>query len=120
MHKLILGKKFGRVGNLNIGISSPNFILQFTFSLQFTIVHGLDLNVLLKICIYVCVCSHFKKERCALNFLTPKMLQNLPYLWKKKTHVVFFVFHLEQLSFFPYKCPGLCQKVERTPLFFEV
>ena len=27
------------------------------------------------------------------------MLQNLLCLWKKKTHVVFFVFHLEQLSF---------------------
>ena len=30
------------------------------------------------------------------------MLQNLVYLWKKKTHVVFFGFHLEQLSFSPY------------------
>ena len=36
------------------------------------------------------------------------MLQNLLCLWKKKTHVVFFVFHLEQLSFSPYECPGLC------------
>ena len=27
------------------------------------------------------------------------MLQNLLCLWKKKTHVVFFVLHLEQLSF---------------------
>ena len=34
------------------------------------------------------------------------MLQNLLCLWKKKTHVVFFVFHLEQLSFSPYECPG--------------
>ena len=33
------------------------------------------------------------------------MLQNLLCLWKKKTHVVFFVFNLEQLSFFPYECP---------------
>ena len=37
------------------------------------------------------------------------MLQNLLCLWKKKTHVVFFIFHLEQLSFFPYECPGLCR-----------
>ena len=36
------------------------------------------------------------------------MLQNLLCLCKKKTHVVFFVFHLEQLSFSPYECPGLC------------
>ena len=36
------------------------------------------------------------------------MIQNLLCLWKKKTHIVFFVFHLEQFSFSPYKCPGLC------------
>ena len=36
------------------------------------------------------------------------MLQNLLCLWKKKTHVVFFVFHLEQLWILPYECPGLC------------
>ena len=37
------------------------------------------------------------------------MLQNLLCLWKKKTHVVFFIFDLEQLSFFPHECPGLCR-----------
>ena len=30
------------------------------------------------------------------------MLQNFLYLYKKKTQVVFFVFHFEQLSFFPF------------------
>ena len=30
-------------------------------------------------------------------------LQNFPYLYKKKTQVVFFVFHFEQLSFSPYE-----------------
>ena len=30
------------------------------------------------------------------------MLQNLPYLWKKKTHVVFFVFHLGQVDQKPF------------------
>ena len=38
-----------------------------------------------------------------------EMLQNFLYLYKKKTQVVFFVFHFEQLSFFPYECPGLCR-----------
>ena len=33
-----------------------------------------------------------------------KMLQNLVYFMYKKTHVVFFFFHFEQLSFFPYEC----------------
>ena len=36
-------------------------------------------------------------------------LQNLLYFMYKKTHVVFFVFHLVQLYFSPYECPGLCQ-----------
>ena len=38
-----------------------------------------------------------------------EMLQNFLYLYKKKTQVVFFVFHFEQLSSFPYECPGLCR-----------
>ena len=33
-------------------------------------------------------------------------LQNFLYLYKKKTQVVFFVFHFKQLSFFPYECPA--------------
>ena len=37
------------------------------------------------------------------------MLQNLLHLWKKKKHVVFFVFHFEQLLFFPNEYPGLYQ-----------
>ena len=48
-----------------------------------------------------------KKRGLRSTFWLPKMLQNLPYLWKKKTHVVFFLFHLEQLWVLPYKCPGL-------------
>ena len=36
-----------------------------------------------------------------------EMLQNFLYLYKKKTQVVFFIFHFEQLSFLPYECPGL-------------
>ena len=38
-----------------------------------------------------------------------KTLQNLLYFMYKKTHLVFFVFHLVQLYFSPYECPGLCQ-----------
>ena len=36
-------------------------------------------------------------------------LQNLLYFMYKKTHVVFFVFHFEQLSFCPNECPALCR-----------
>ena len=46
-----------------------------------------------------------KKRGLRSTFWSPKMLQNLPYLWKKKTHVVFFVFHLEQLWVLLYECP---------------
>ena len=38
-----------------------------------------------------------------------KMLQNLPYFWNMKIHVVFFVFHFMLLYFFPNECPGLCR-----------
>ena len=41
--------------------------------------------------------------------MSNQMLQNLLCSWKKKTHVVFFIFHFEQLYFSPYECPGLCQ-----------
>ena len=37
--------------------------------------------------------------RSSLN--SKETLQNFLYLYKKKTQVVFFVFHFEQLSFFP-------------------
>ena len=30
-----------------------------------------------------------------------QMLQNLPYFWSMKTHIVFFVFHFMLLYFFP-------------------
>ena len=50
-----------------------------------------------------------KKRGLRSTFWPPKMILNLPYLWKKKTHVVFFVFHLEQLWVLPYECPGLCR-----------
>ena len=39
------------------------------------------------------------------------MLQNLLCLWKKKTHIAFFVFHLEELSFFPYEIHKEIMKV---------
>ena len=51
----------------------------------------------------------FIKKRFLFNLKPGEMLQNLLCLWKKKTHVVFSVFHLEQLSFSPYECPGLCR-----------
>ena len=42
-----------------------------------------------------------------------KTLQNLPYFWNMKTHVVFFVFHFVLLYFFPNECPGLCRHRRR-------
>ena len=37
-----------------------------------------------------------------------KMLQNLPYFWHKKTHIVLFIFHFVLLYFFSNECPDLC------------
>ena len=38
-------------------------------------------------------------------------IQNLPYLWNMKTHVVFFIFHFVQIFVFPNECPGLCRHI---------
>ena len=43
--------------------------------------------------------SKINNLRSRLN--SKEMLQNFLYLYKKKTQVIFFVFHFEQLSFFP-------------------
>ena len=51
--------------------------------------------------------SKINDLRSSLN--SKKKLQNFLYLYKKKTQVVFFVFHFEQLSFSLYECPGLCR-----------
>ena len=51
---------------------------------------------------YVVKITHTSKIndlRSSLN--SEEMLQNFLYLYKKKTQVIFFVFHFEQLSFFP-------------------
>ena len=42
-----------------------------------------------------------------------EMLQNLPYFWHKKTHVVFFIFQFMLLYFFLNECPGLCRHRHR-------
>ena len=39
--------------------------------------------------------------------LSSKTLQNLPYFWNTKTHVLFFVFHFVLLYVFPNECPGV-------------
>ena len=36
-----------------------------------------------------------------------EMLQNLPYFWNMKTHIV--IFHFMLLYFFPNECPDLCR-----------
>ena len=67
-------------------------------------------HLLLQVVLYLA--SHTSIKRgLRSTFWPPKMLQNLSYLWKKKTRVVFFVFHLEQLWVLPYKCPGLCRQI---------
>ena len=51
-----------------------------------------------------------KMQDLGSSLITEDMLQNFLHLYKKKTQVVFFVFQIEQLSFFPYEFPGLCQQ----------
>ena len=48
---------------------------------------------------------HLQNKQVVLKFSlnSKQMLQNFLYLYKKKTQVIFFVFHFEQLSFLPYE-----------------
>ena len=50
-----------------------------------------------------------EKKRFLVNLKTEKIALKFAMFMEKKTHVVFFVFHLEQLLFSPYECPGLCR-----------
>ena len=63
---------------------------------------GFSYTFLLSFLLLVTACSSsptslFRKKRFRSTFCSGKTHQNLPYLQKKKTHVVFFVFHFEQL-----------------------
>ena len=52
--------------------------------------------------LYVDIVNHTSKMNDLCSSLnSEEMLQNFLYLYKKKTQVVFFIFHFEQLSFFP-------------------
>ena len=43
--------------------------------------------------------------------LSSETLQNLPYFWNMKPHVVFFSFFISgYFIVFPNECPGLCQQ----------
>ena len=42
----------------------------------------------------------FEKVSCYTGVMLNLMLQDLPYFWNTKIHVVFFVFHVVQLYFF--------------------
>ena len=55
------------------------------------------------------MCHTSKKRGLHSTFWPPKMLQNLPNFYGK----VFFIFHLEQLWVLPYKCPGLCDILQK-------
>ena len=59
--------------------------------------------------------------RSSLN--SKETLQNFLYLYKKKTQVVFFIFHFEQLSFFPLWMPWSMSmefKLEHKTFILEV
>ena len=52
----------------------------------------------------------FRKKRFLVNLKTERNASKFAmFVEKENPHSFFFVFHLEQLSFFPYECPGLCR-----------
>ena len=50
----------------------------------------------------------FRKKRFEINFFVRQNASKFAIFIEKKTHLVFFIFHFEQLWVFPYECPGLC------------
>ena len=52
--------------------------------------------------------SLFRKKRFKINFFVRQNASKFAIFIEKENPNSFFVFHLEQLSFFPYECPGLC------------
>ena len=62
---------------------AKNSLLLCLFFIKFIIVHSSEIGGL---CLMKC---------------PSEILQNLPYFYHKKTHAVFFIFHLVQLYFFP-------------------
>ena len=79
----------------------------------------LCISLLCRYIYYIIHCIHTSKKRgLRSTFWPPKMLQNLPYLWKKKTHVVFFIFHLEQLWILKHF--GGSKSCAQTSLFWSV
>ena len=54
--------------------------------------------------------AHSSEKRGLHSTFWPiEMLQNLLCLCKKKTQVVFFVFHFKQIWVLPYEWPRICQ-----------
>ena len=51
----------------------------------------------------------FRNERFMLDKCPSEMLQNLPYFWSTKAHVVFVLFFISCYFIFSHnECPGLC------------
>ena len=51
----------------------------------------------------------FRNKRCLVNLKTKRNASKFAMFMEKENPCSFFIFHLEQLSFFPYECPGLCR-----------
>ena len=67
------------------------------------------------ICILLICHSSEIRGLCLMKWPS-ETLQNLPYFWNMKTHVVFFIFILCYFIFFPNECPGLCRHRPGHPL----
>ena len=57
---------------------------------------------------YVVIYSLFRNKGFLVNLKTEKNASKFAMFMEKENPCSFFVFHLEQLSFSPYECPGLC------------
>ena len=53
--------------------------------------------------------SLFRNKGFLVNLKTKRNASKFAMFMEKENPCSFFVFHLEQLSFSPYECPGLCR-----------
>ena len=53
--------------------------------------------------------SHLQNKQFVFKYKFQRNASKFPiFIWKENPSS-FFIFHYEQLSFFPYECPGLCR-----------
>ena len=72
--------------------------------------HPLNVSLKKLVCFSFEFITLFRKKKFLVNLITKRNASIFAMFMEKENPSVFcFVFHLKELSFFPYECPGLCR-----------